>query len=139
MILLWSPGQSDSARELSRHLSPAEKTSVAGLGFVFGACSFAIALVLMVWATRLEPFHAYLAGYALPVLMCLAAMLLAIIVLQRRVLLSSKYARDNGLTLADITARRPVERGDYLKAGMVAAVAIVVAVAGILASLFMVA
>lgn len=134
MNLLWTPGMSVSARDLGRHLNRREKAALYALSLLFGLCAFGIPMVLMGWALRLQPFHGPFEGFALPLLICLAAGAWSSIALQRRILLASRFARDEGLTLADITARRALSRGDYLVLGGIAATALMIALAGFLFS-----
>ena len=137
MNLLRSPGMSASARDLCRHLDRRERTALYGLSFLFGLCAFALPMVFMGWIMRLPPFHGLVEGFAFPLMACLAAGAWAVIVLQRRILLRSRFAREEGLTLADITARRALSRGDYLVLGGLAATAVTIALAGFLISALM--
>ena len=137
---LWSsPGMSVPARDLFLHLSRRERAALYSLSFLFGLCAFALPMVFISWAIGLQPFHGLVGGFAFPLLACLAAGAWAAIALQRRILMRSRFAREEGLALADVTAKRGLSRGDGLVLGGLAATAVIIALAGFLISAFMAA
>lgn len=127
MNIWWSPGQSEAAREISRHLTGREKAGLAGLSAVFGLSAFAFVVILMDSITGAGPLQGRLEGFTFPVLVCLAASALAAFPLHRRILLSTQVARDKGYTAADLRARQPLSRGDYLTLGGIAGLAAAIA------------
>lgn len=132
MNIWWSPGQSDASKEICRHLNRREKAGLFGLSLSFGLCAFAIPMVIMGLATGIGPFHERLEGFAFPLFVCLVAGAWIILTLQRRLLLGTQVAKDNRFTMADLNARHPPSRGDYLTLGGIAALAVTVALAGFL-------
>lgn len=139
MNLLWAPGQSDAAREICSHLNGREKVALAGLAALLGLCAFAIPLVIMDSATGIGPLQGRLEGFGFPLVFCLAAAVWLSIALQRRLLLGSRFAKDQGLTWADINARQPLSRRDHLIIGGFAALAVAVALAAAVAAFLMAA
>lgn len=133
MNLLWAPGQSDAARELCRHLNGREKAALYGLGALLGLCFFAIPLVIMDLATGIGLLQGRLEGFGFPLVVCFVAAVWLNITLQRRLLLGSRFAKDQGLTWADIGARQALSRRDHLILGGFAALAAAIALAGTLA------
>lgn len=129
MNLMWSPGMSDSAREVNRHLSGREKAALYALSFLFGICAFAIPIVIMGLVMELDSIPELLEGFAFPLVVCLVAGFWLAIVLQRRILLGSQFAKAKGLTWTDINARQPLSRREYLALGGVAALALAIALA----------
>lgn len=127
MNIWWSPGQSEAASEISRHLSGRDKASLAGLNALFGLSAFAFVIILMDSATGFGPLQGRLEGFAFPVLVCLAVGALTAFALQRRILLNTQVAKDKGYTAADLRARQPFSRGDYLTLGGVAGLAVAIA------------
>lgn len=129
MNMLWAPGQSDAAKDICRHLTQREKVSLLALSVLFGLCAFVLAIGLLGLATGAGPLHGYLQGFGFPLLFCLAAGLFVIIGLQRRVLLSTKTAKEKGYSPSDITAREPLNGRDNLILIGVAVVAVVISLA----------
>lgn len=129
MNLMWSPGMSDSAREVSRHLNGREKAALYALSFLFGICAFAIPVVIMSSVMELDSISVLPDGFAFPVVVCLVAVLWLAIVLPRRILLGSQFAKDKGLTWADINARQPFSRRETLIVGGVFALAMAITLA----------
>ena len=114
MNIWWAPGQSDAAADICRRLTRRERAGLAVLNIWLGLCAFGFVLVLMDATMGFGPLHSYLDGIAVPVLAGLAAGVWGIIALQRRLLLNSQAAQDNGYTAADLKARKPLTRNDYL-------------------------
>ena len=138
MNLLWAPGQGEATREICRHLSGKEKARLYFLAFLFGLCSFAVPCLFMLsvlgFGPLFGPFYGFPAGpgFALLLLSFLALGAWFIIRLQRRLLLSTRFARSNGITMADITAGRPLSRGDYVIVGGTTMLALMIGLAYIL-------
>ena len=114
MNIWWAPGQSDAAADICRRLTRRERAGLVTLNIWLGICAFGFVVVLMDATMGFGPLHAYLDGIALPVLAGLAAGVWGVIALQRRILLKSQAAQENGYTLADLKARKPLTRRDYL-------------------------
>ncbi len=68
-------------------------------------------------------------GFALLLVICLALGAWFIIRLQRRILLSTQFARSKGFTMVDL-ARSPLSRGDYLALGGFAVLVATLGMAG---------
>ena len=132
MNLWWAPGQSEPTREICRHLNGKEKAQTYFLSFLFGLCSFAISLLLFS-VMGLGPFDGFPVGpgFALLLVICLALGAWFIIGFQRRLLLSTQFAKSTGFTMVDL-ARSPLSRGDYLALGGFAVLVVTVALAGFL-------
>ena len=130
MNLWWAPGQSEPTREICRHLNGKEKAQIYFLSFLFGLCSFAIPLLLFS-VMELGPFDGFPVGpgFALLLVICLALGAWFIIGLQRRLLLSTQFARSQGFTMVDL-ARQPLSRGDYLALGGFAVLVATLGMAG---------
>ena len=143
MNIWWSPGQSDAVQLIVGQLDRREKTILASLSFLFGVCCFTAVMLVMGLATGAGPFPQSLSGFALPLGICLAACAVAAIVLQRRLLLRTRVARENGFTMADLTARQPLSRtmsrSDYLRVGSIAALAVAIGLGSVLASFWIAA
>lgn len=129
MNLFWAPGMSDSAREVLDHMTRWEKAALAGLTFLFGVFAFAIPVVIMSSIMGPGAFLALPEGFAFPVVFCLVAVFWLIISLRRRLLLGSQFAKDKGLTWADINARQPFSRRETLIVGGVFALAMAITLA----------
>jgi len=130
MNLWWAPGQSEPTREICRHLNGKEKAQIYFLSFLFGLCSFAIPLLLFS-VMGLGPFDGFPVGpgFALLLVICLALGAWFIIGFQRRILLSTQFARSKGFTMVDL-ARQPLSRGDYLALGGFAVLVATLGMAG---------
>lgn len=130
MKLLWAPGMSESAKEISRNLTGREKAAVYVLSLLFGICVFSIAIVFAGSVMAMEPFHGLVDGIAVPLAAVLSIMAGLIIILQRRLMAGSRFARENGIAGADIVAKAPPSRIDH----MVLAAFVVLAIANALAA-----
>ena len=69
------------------------------------------------------PFKSASKDMAFPLIVCFTLGAWIIVMLQRRLLLRTKVAKDNGYTAADINVRPPLCRRDYLALGVFAALA----------------
>ena len=117
MNLFWGPGQSEASREICRHLSGKETVRFYFLAFLFGLCSFAIPSVFLVSILGYGPIVGLPAGPGFALVLLFFCLLLGawfLLRLQWRLLLSTRFARSNGFTMADIKARRPWSRSDYV-------------------------
>lgn len=132
--LMWAPGQSDAAEEVSRNLNSREKAGIFGLSLIFGLCSAAIPMIFMGSAMGIGPFQAAFDGYAFPLIVCLAVCAWIAISLQRRLLLSTRVATDNNFTVADLNARQPFSRRDHLILGGIVALSVIIALAALIAA-----
>ena len=130
MNLWWAPGQNDTTAEICQHMDGTERTRLMALVFGYGLCCFAMPAVILFSFAGLGPFDGLLAnaGFTFLVLALLILAALAILRVQRRLMLDTRYARDHGVTLEDLTANRPLSRKDYLNLAMVFGVAVAIAV-----------
>lgn len=132
MNIMWAPGQSDATRDIIRHLNGREKSRLAGLNILLAFCAFAIPLILMGSTMGIGPVQVQLGVMVLPVLGVLALGLWLSVTLQWRLLLGTQVAKDRGFTRADLKVRHSFSRGEYLAVGGIAALAVIVGVAGFL-------
>ena len=130
MNLLWAPGMSESAKEISRNLTRRERTAVYILSLLFGVCVFLIAIVFVGSVMAMEPFHGMVDGIAIPLAAVLSIMAGLALILQRRLMAGSRFAQENGIAGADIIAKAPPSRTDHL----VLAAFVVLAIANALAA-----
>ena len=132
MNLLWAPGMSESTRKICRNLSGWEKAAAYTLSLLFGLCVFAIGIVFMGSVLAMEPFRGLVEGFAIPSAMVLLAALWLINVQQRRLLVNSQYAKDNGIRRADIETRHIPSPSDYIVLARFAGLAVAISLAAFL-------
>ena len=132
MNLLWAPGMSESARKICRNLSGWERAIAYTLSLLFGLCVFAIGIVFMGAVLAMEPFRGLVDGFAIPLAMILLAALWLINAQQRRLLVNSQFARENGIGRADIETRHIPSESDYLVLAGFAALAITISLTAVL-------